>query len=277
MLQRITISRDRNIEILFVLYLILKPFYLSTMLMQPADFVILGIFAICIFSKKGRFQINMETQKAYRSYCCLSLYACIVNFFWFICLERTESFMNTNRLLDSSLYLIFNGIAIYAILMSYAVLGQKIFKLFMYGAFCSVTLQTIMSVVLYNPLLNRQVVAFHNPNQLGYYAVIMLTVGIIWGEYLNIWGLLIYLFEVLYLNMLSLSKASIIASVVLLFLSIVYRYNNKGFFHRRVKVLFVAGGITGVAILILIGIIKGEIPVVGGGYKSDSRPIKGMG
>ena len=134
-----------------------------------------------------------------------------------------------------------------------------------------------MSVVLYNPLLNRQVVAFHNANQLGYYAVIMLTVGIIWGEYLNIWGLLIYLFEVLYLNMLSLSKASIIASVVLLFLSIVYRYNNKGFFHRRVKVLFVAGGITGVAILILIGIIKGEIPVVGGGYKSDSRPIKGMG
>ncbi len=241
-------------EILIFLYFMLKPFYINDFPMQIADFLLLALFGYCILHKrKDAISIHSHTGRAFFVWCLLTTYVCLVNFIWFLCLNCRLERYETNRLFMSSLYFIYNGIAIYTVLMLYSVFGKRLYRIFMYSAFSSVMLQIIMSVILYDSSVSRQIIAFSNPNQLGYYAIIMLTIGILWGEYLSLWQLRLFILGTLYLNFISLSKASIIAGVVSIAFCIIYRYNNKGFFHRRNKVFLIVCGIVCILALLLAG------------------------
>ena len=235
MLKSIVKSKTKYLEIIIIFYLMLKPFYISAMPMQLADFILLGLFVYLLGYKQCDFKINTHTQNAFRSYCGLVVWSLLINFLWLIQLD----FINKSRFLQSSSYLIFNGIAIYVVLMLYETLGRRLFKVFVYGALYSVILEVILSIILYNPAVDRQVVAFNNPNQLGYYAVIMLTICVVLGEFLNIWEVLLLSLCCIYLSFISLSKASIIACAGLIFLALftVTDHNDKGFFDKRIRLL----------------------------------------
>ncbi len=215
MLKEMNAAKVRWPEILIFLYFMLKPFYINDFPMQIADFLLLALFGYCILHKrKDAISIHSHTGRAFFVWCLLTTYVCLVNFIWFLCLNCRLERYETNRLFMSSLYFIYNGIAIYTVLMLYSVFGKRLYRIFMYSAFSSVMLQIIMSVILYDSSVSRQIIAFSNPNQLGYYAIIMLTIGILWGEYLSLWQLRLFILGTLYLNFISLSKASIIAGVV---------------------------------------------------------------
>lgn len=241
-------------EVLIFLYFILKPFYISTSPIQFADFLLLILFAYCVLHQREyMFSIHPHTKRAFLMWCCLTAYVCVINFVWFLHLNCNIEEYGTSRLLMSSLYFIYNGIAIYTVLLTYLILGKRLYRVFMYSACFSVALQILMSVVLYDSSVSRQVIAFSNPNQLGYYAIIMLTIGVLWGDYLRTWQLLLFIIGTLYLNFISLSKASIIAGVVLIAFCIIYRYNNKGFFHWKNKVFLIGSGIVCILALLLAG------------------------
>ena len=240
-------------ELLIFFYFMLKPFYISEFPMQIADFLLLLLFAYCILNKQyGTALIHSHTKRAFFMWCCLTIYVCLVNFIWFLYLSCGIERYETNRFFMSSLYFIYNAIAIYTVLAVYSILGKRLYRIFMYSAFFSVVLQVFMSFVLYDPSVTRQVIAFSNPNQLGYYAIIMLTIGILWGEYLKTWQLVLFVLGTLYLNFLSLSKASMIAGVVLIAFCLIYRYNNKGFFYWRNKTLLIVIGIVCILALLLL-------------------------
>lgn len=273
-------------EILLFIYFVLKPFYLSDCPMQIADFVLLLVFAYCILNKqKIAFSIPFHTKRAFVLWCCLTVYVCLVNYIWYLYLNCGPEIYETGRLLKSTLYFIFNGIAIYTVLNLYTILGEHLYRVFVYSAFASVLVQVIMSVVLYDPTTSRQVIAFSNPNQLGYYAIIMLTIGVLWGEFLKHSQLLFLMLGTVYLNLISLSKAGIIASLVLVAFCIAYRYNNKGIFQRKNKLLLIMIGVGCITILFLFENLYGEnsllnqvfIRIAKMGMEADSALGNGRG
>lgn len=152
----------------------------------------------------------------------------------------------------SSVYYIFNGISIIVILWLYEFLGDRLIRVFLYGCFASCMVTVLCSFLLWDKGRSRQTIAFENPNQLGYYAIILLTVAVLWGHLLSKAQLLLMIAGSLYLNIISLSKASILAGIILTLLCIFYNRSRQGIFAPRMKtVLILIGLLTGLGLMLL--------------------------
>ena len=171
------IEREKKIQysgILVSLFITLKPIYIwSSGVLQLCDFVMLfGFFAVLIHS---RGKIRLDKRKMNFLYLMLSLclYQFLVNAVW-------TSVLNEN-IMRSTLYYIYNLFAVCFFFLVDEEIGTGILKHYiMIGCFCSLVITTVGIVILSGT--GRSTGFFNNPNQLGYYALLVFALTILCGH-----------------------------------------------------------------------------------------------
>lgn len=208
----ITDKRDKLIWILG-LYIILKPIYLfNSGAMQISDFVMV----VCLIYVLGirRFSISMRR----RFYQCimqvafLCLYFGVVNGVWSLALHE--------NLLRNTLFYLFN-LAVFtlcAVLLSGAD-PQKVRKQLINACLISEAVSVVG--IFLGSGSGRAVGFFNNPNQLGYYSMLILTLVFLLTDGKMGWKESICTAMSIMLIVASGSKAAAVSAVVMIFLRIV--------------------------------------------------------
>ena len=213
----------------------LKPLYFwESGTVQIADLVLTVGLLFYVFIKHGRIVINRSSAIALQYLFLVILYQTIVNCLWYF-------FIRESSLLKASLYYIFNFSAFF-ITLAIAEEGslEQIKKSIAIGSFLSVIITLFGLIVVQGG--SRKTGFFNNPNQLGYYAVIMLTVLLYLKEYMNKWQRIVVFIGSIWAIIVSLSKAAIFGSFGLLIIYFDFYQKNlniKSIIKQFIFILFI--------------------------------------
>lgn len=189
------------IKVLFFLYFLLKPFYFWKKPFQIADIILIVLFFVLLLIKRWK----IPTFYVRSSYIYMIFYISFINIIWYIILEEKDM-----RFIYSNIYFIYNLIAILVIILMYKLLEKNFFSFFAKTIFlCNIVI--IAATIIFNENGVRRSVGFNNPNQLAYYAICITTICCIWNKYLSKLQINILISSMVYLIMISLSKAAILA------------------------------------------------------------------
>ncbi len=220
---------NKYIIIVVCLYIILAPFYIFPSGMpQPAD-IIFAIGIVPVLLSKGFYKVF--NQSITKKFLRLLILIIIVNSSYWFYLFAISGIRNS--LLFFNLFYIFNFL--FAFLFLYMFLGkdrQKINNIIALVVLFSISLQFILGLLGItngnSETGTRNPVFFNNPNQLGYFAVSMITLYcILKSKYRDNKLILIYAFFItIYLVLLSGSRAAL-GSIILLFFYMLYKVGFK--------------------------------------------------
>lgn len=220
----------KDITILLTSYFALKPIYMwSSGTLQLADIVLI-IGALYIIAKnRGEIHLESKSSSISKFLILLVFYQALVNLFWYGAVQHSS-------LLKSSTYYIFNFAAFFITLL----IGEQcdiedIKQAIAKGSFVSIII-TMLGLALMSGT-SRSTGFFNNPNQLGYYAVIMLTVLLYCQEYFSKLQKGILLVGAFWATIASLSKAAIIGAFGLLIVYLVFYQNGKSLRQRIIQFL----------------------------------------
>ena len=224
-------------EFLFVLALVTKPFYLtSSGSMQPSDFIYMALFGCFLLSGRIRFPGWKEKQWA-AAFAYLIVYQFVINVIWyFICyFQDIEDLKMVTRII----YYIFNLFVCLSVFQMCVAVGYKrLLKLYLLGSALSLAVCYI-GVALNWSGSGRVSGFFNNPNQLGYYAILMMSVFVIYCRETKK-GLTILLIGLCaILNIWSLSKAALIGAAVLMVCYALISNEGKGVSRTVISVIAV--------------------------------------
>lgn len=236
--------RKINIALLS-LYLILKPFYLfHSGLPQLADMILTLLIALSVLTlEKGIFRHNALIRWGF----IFVYYTLVVNLVWAILLGGKF------ELIVSSIYYLFNLVVMVMFLNSSMKVGKQLFlKTIFYAVGCSVWLQCMLIPFFMQANGVRTTLMFNNPNQLGYFGLLSLSILFVIAQAIKVNRLffLLSIFAGEAIILVSLSKAAIISSclIVVLFLCL---KNKQGFNSKKIKAsIMVLLGIMGLLILL---------------------------
>lgn len=199
----------RPVLFVWALYLALVPFYaLSGGLPQPGDALILILVPMSFARWDGRLQ--GDSVRIARGLLMFTAWVCVVNLAWAAVLStwvRSGLF---------SLYYLYNAAFFLSALVLYQRFGDDFIRLTTYTVWAMVAFQVFASFAIVRGS-GRSQLFFHNPNQLGYYALLSACVIALTQRRLGI-GLVrsgIGLMFCGYLAVLSNSRSSV-ASIALL-------------------------------------------------------------
>lgn len=190
--------------LLFFAYLILIPIYaFPSGGPQPSDYLMIILMLLVFFDKKHTLDKKF-----------IQIYAPLLVFVYYVTLLNTMWVGITGEIqfFRASLFYIYNCLVFILMLKMYTLYGVALFPIILFGLAISVLIELAILLMNYG-LFYRSIGSFNNPNQLGYYSVVSVSVfSIIIKEYKI--GLL---FEVaiilffLFVVVLSLSKAALLA------------------------------------------------------------------
>ena len=202
-------------ELLFVLALALKPFYLrSSGSLQISDLIYMLLLVTFLITGKVRFPGIVEKKWLF-SFLILIFYQFAINFAWYFYLSLHLN-INSPAMVRSTIYYIFNFLVCLTIIQMFAQVGyERLLKLYLLGSALSLFV-CYLGVALNFTGAGRERGFFNNPNQLGYYSIIVMTIFVIYCRRLKKVYRFLIIALCLVLNILSLSKASIVGSAVLL-------------------------------------------------------------
>jgi hypothetical protein len=144
--------------------LMLMPFYvMSGGLPQPSDAVALLLVPIALAGWNGR--LNGPSMRAFRPLLWFTAWVCIVDFAWAVILWK----FNLGLLFP--LYYVYNTALFLTALVLYQRFGERFLRWTVHTVFISLWLQCAFSVVYARH--GRSALFFDNPNQLGYYALLV--------------------------------------------------------------------------------------------------------
>lgn len=220
------------------LYFALKPIYLwESGSLQISDLLLVLFMAFMIFRDRGRIRFDRKSKPVAGFLMLLVFYQFAVNCIWFFITRHVS-------LLKSSTYYIFNAFAFIATLSVCARDGvEKIKKAVAKGCVVSMIL-TILGLALATGG-SRGVGFFNNPNQLGYYAIIILSLWMYFHEEFNVLQGGILLFGACWAIIASISKAAIIGAFGLFIVYLLF-YRKKNTLSRlllRIAALTLVFGI----------------------------------
>ena len=231
-----TINKSENIGegIIISIYLILKPIYLwNSGSLQISDLFLMSTLIYLTIKQNGVFRFNAKISVFLKAFLGMCLYIGLINTMWTLALD--------NNILKSITYYLFNFIST----IIFVVIGQnigmeKMKKAVLYGVFFSLIISNIGVLVSIGS--GRSVGYFNNPNQLGYYGLVLFSLILFSNDQTSFIIMLVMSAMSIWVIIASSSKAAFIG---VLFLSIVYILaNNKGF-----SVKYVALGIMAIVLL----------------------------
>ena len=206
---------DINVSWILIIYIALKPLYLSASgTMQVCDLFFAASVVYLVFVK-GKFAFTQYVFSAIKLLVLLIFYMAMVNGVWyFITAER--------GLLMKMLFYVFNLIAFCVCCIVATSVGMDKLKRALAKGCCLSALITVAGIVVYRGLRARNAGFFNNPNQLGYYALIIFTVLVLWPTYFSTFEKVTVVLVSVWAAFSSGSKAAIIglAIMVLIYIAI---------------------------------------------------------
>lgn len=220
--------------VLLLAYLIAKPFYLfPSGGPQVADGFIALLFLWSLFAAA---RLSRDSIGVFSACIYFSIYAFFVNAIWALTLDELS-------MLKTPVFYFFNTIMIFIILTFHALAREKALKILILGTVLSLAIQVTLSLAIVGAGgSGRSSLFFNNPNQLGYWGLLSVSIFCVLSRTVNIrvvWHLVIFVLG-FYLVALSLGKAATVALGLLFVL-----HFSKKWWH------FVLAAICG-AILLLV-------------------------
>ena len=201
----------RPVLFVWAAYLLLIPFYLvSGGLPQPGDALILLLVPMSLTGWDGRLQ--RDAVRILRPLVWFTLWVLLINVIWAVVLSTYF------RSVLFSLYYIYNAAFLLSALILYQRFGEQFVRLTVNMVWITVVFQVLASFVMVGGA-SRGALFFHNPNQLGYYALLSACIIALTQRRLGI-GLMrssVGLILCGYLALLSTSRSAV-AGILLLFM-----------------------------------------------------------
>lgn len=229
--------------IVILLYFALKPLYLtSSGSLQLSDIVLLCSIAMFVLQSRGKIVMQQKSTEITSIFVFILLYQICVNLVWSIIVDD-------NSINRHSLYYVFNFLAFTVCLYIGERIGiDRIKKAVALGAFFSAII-TVIGLIFFTGIGTRSTGFFNNPNQLGYYSVIMLTIIALCKDQLTKIQIVIIFIVSFWSMIASLSKAAIIAYFGELLVLILFNQKKKSLKRVIVQLLLIAA--LGTAIYLL--------------------------
>jgi hypothetical protein len=156
----------------WVLYLLLIPLYVfHSGLPQPGDAFVFILVPIVLARWNGKLSRDMRT--VVRALIWFTLWVCCVDCAWAVITGSFVAFGPETFLLYP-VYYIYNALIFLVALVMYRRYGELFLRVTLSAITATVFVQTVSSVV-FRSAAARNSVFFNNPNQLGYYALLVAT------------------------------------------------------------------------------------------------------
>lgn len=234
------ILRKRIILFLYTMYFIMKPFYLwSSGLPQISDIILVVLIVISTIMNGFKLQFQSDSKKFLLIGLIFVSYVFIANSFWAMFTNKTD------RFLLNSLFYLYNYLVVILIVGLYAIYKERLIKTTYKALLLSVIIQFLLFIIKGGFTGTRMVAEFNNPNQLGYYSLLVLSLLFLLSRKINvnfIW-FIIGVFSSLLLAFTSLSKAAILSAVGLTVFYIFSKNKNKKF-RRSLKFFILISTVT---------------------------------
>ncbi len=194
---------DLKLLMLFT-YLVVAPFYLfPSGQPQLSDYLMTTLVALLFFDNKSKFNFHIEAMLA--SLIAFVYYISMLNAVW-VGITGEVEFIKT------SLFYIYNGFVFVVVLKMFVIYKEKLYSIILYGLVVSASIEVIILLFEYSSVY-RSVGSFNNPNQLGYFAVVAVSIYsvITTDQKSNLWFDILMVLIFLFIVVLSLSKAALVA------------------------------------------------------------------
>lgn len=202
-------------DIIFILALATKPLYLrSSGSLQVSDLLFVLLFGMLCFSRASAFQSPLVNKWLIVFSACLVYQICVNVIAYF---QLQSKIPMDDSLLKSNLYYIFNFLVCLSVLQIHALKGYSYtLKLYLIGSALSVLVSLIGVAIQYRGK-GRAIGFFNNPNQLGYFCIVISTGVTFFAKEIKPAFRIVLIALCVGMCLVSLSKASIVSCAVLLF------------------------------------------------------------
>lgn len=242
---------DNLIFLFYTIYFILSPFYFwKSGIPQIADFIMVALILVYFSVNKLEISIYSGVKKFLLVGIFFVTYIVIINLIWSLFLQRVD------ELLLAIFYYVYNFLIVVFVISLFSVYREKIIVLTYKATLFSVLLQLVMLFVNGGFTGGRMAGSFNNPNQLGYYALLIASLLIFTSNLIKTKTLflIIGLTSSMILVLVSLSKAAILSMLGLFMFFLITRSRNI----RLKKQL----RMTMLTVTVLLGIIYNTTTVI---------------
>ncbi len=207
--------------IIILLYFALKPLYFGASgFLQISDVFLLLSLVYLLVKQQGKIHFVGDNAEVIKIFIFMVAYQCLINVIWGIVTGDSE--MNRH-----DLYYIFNFLAFAGVIHIGQRAGVDLIKRAIGLGSLIATIITAIGLLLFSDAGSRGTGFFNNPNQLGYFAVIMLTVIILCKEQMHKLQIVALFALSFWAVIASLSKAAIIAYFAEVVVLILFYQNNR--------------------------------------------------
>ena len=167
--QKTFLQRIFQIENIFLVYIALKPVYIfSSGLPQFSDMFLLVCFSLLFFKLQKESALPLNIKKIIVLFVITIFYQAFIQFIYFFITSESEFAFKV-------LFYLFNAISsVFFFLVFHNVSYQKMTDIILNGCFLS-CLVIVAGLIVKRGGTLRQTSFFNNPNQLGYYCLLILT------------------------------------------------------------------------------------------------------
>lgn len=208
--------------LILTIYMTLKPFYLfSSGLPQISDMFLFAATIVLLLRERGKLQIPGRYTLWIMIFIGTLVFQTFVQTVWW---TKTQD----NSMMLYLAYYVFNFVAsVLCIYIGSRIGVEKLKRSLCLGCFLSIIVTAIGIVTQSRYHGIRSTGFFNNPNQLGYYALLVLTIIALFPKTLPKWQNAIILVVAIWANVVSLSKASIVGLAGLAVCYAIWGSKNK--------------------------------------------------
>jgi hypothetical protein len=210
------------VNVVWAIYLLLVPVYVfASGLPQPGDWIIL-LFAPMVLARwDGRLSNNQR--RPLRYLLVFTLYVAVENLIWSAALGAW-TLSTTKGFTLATLFYIYNGVMFLSVLVLFRRYGEAFLRFTAKAVLFALLVQTALGFVKGGHSL-RATAMFNNPNQLGYYALLSISLLMLFQRRLYVSTLEVSIGAVAsaYLTLISASKAALGAVGILIIVGMVVR------------------------------------------------------
>lgn|GEM_PF-1316360 len=230
---RTTASRDRIISGILILYFMLKPLYLiSSGLPQICDFFLIISFLFLVLFCRVKISVSKNLVGWIKWLLCLCFFQFIMDSIWYYVTSDVKMLLTAS-------YYFFSLVAVLTCFLCYSALGrEKFLDAICNGCFMS-SLVAGVGLIVGRSNGIRTTGFFNNPNQLGYYSMLLITIVAFFPKRLSRWKNVVIVGIALTANVVSLSKASLLGLFGMAVMYIVFGNRQKGIKRIVIQLLMV--------------------------------------